>query len=113
MELFIQEQIRLDYPDLYVIYNDRSLIGSELDIYIPSIRLAIELNGIVHYEPIYGPDKFERIKDNDKQKLIRCYEIGVELAVIDTSSINKTTRVSSLPFYNIVKGLIDNGLKRK
>jgi hypothetical protein len=35
-----------------------------LDFYFPELRFAIELNGITHYEPIYGEDKFEKIKNS-------------------------------------------------
>ena len=70
---------------LDISYNKKDIIESELDIYIPSLKLAIELNGIVHYEPIYGSDKLTKIQNNDKQKSIRCYEAGIEFATIDTS----------------------------
>lgn len=84
-EKYVQDQLIIDFPMLEIVYNNKELIGSELDIFIPSLKLAIELNGIVHYEPIYGTDKLSRIQNNDKQKSIRCYELGFEFAVIDTS----------------------------
>ena len=36
-------------------------INSELDVYVPSLNLAFELNGIFHYEPIYGEKKLNQI----------------------------------------------------
>ena len=42
-------------------YNNSTTISSELDFYFPQLKLAIEINGIVHYEPIYGSNKFDKI----------------------------------------------------
>jgi len=46
------------YPDLVIHFNKKDAINSELDIYIPSLKLAFELNGIFHYEPIFGKENF-------------------------------------------------------
>jgi hypothetical protein len=59
-------------------------LGIELDFYFPDIRLAIEINGIVHYEPIYGPKTFERIQNADQQKIIKTSELGIELIIVPT-----------------------------
>lgn len=87
MEILLEEVIIANFADVIYLVNDKSVIGSELDFYFPDLRFAIELNGIFHYEPIYGEKKFEQIKNNDQQKMIRCYEQGIELCVIDISSI--------------------------
>lgn len=84
LEAALESYIQQTYPELVMLCNDKSVIGSELDFYFPDLRLAIEINGIFHYEPIYGNDKFEKIKNNDKQKMFACREAGVELAVICT-----------------------------
>lgn len=84
LERSLEKHIIETYPDLLVLCNDKSAIGSELDFYFPDLKLAIELNGIFHYEPIYGEDKLTRIKDNDKQKMAACKELGIELAVVCT-----------------------------
>lgn len=91
LEVFLEEYLRTNYPHVELVCNTREVIGAELDFYFPDHKLAIELNGIVHYEPIYGTDRLHRIANNDKQKMIRCLEIGVELAVVDISRIKHLT----------------------
>lgn len=71
------------YPAWTLVENDRVLLdGLELDLYIPEIRLAIEWNGIFHYEPIRGQDGLERIMCKDNRKVELCRERGIELIVI-------------------------------
>lgn len=84
MEVFIENKLRREFSSLEVVCNDRECLGIELDFYFPKIRLAIEINGIVHYEPIYGSKSFDRVQNNDKQKVIRTSELGIELIVIPT-----------------------------
>ena len=63
--MWLEEQLTSLYPKLDIHFNRKDTIGSELDIYIPSLNLAVELNGIFHYEPIFGKDKLSKIKTND------------------------------------------------
>lgn len=106
LEIWIESQLNYDFPSLNIQFNTTNSIYSELDIYIPSLRLAFELNGIFHYEPIYSTTQFEKIQNRDKQKLIKCYEHGIELCVIDTSNQKHFTEKSSQKYYDIVKQLI-------
>lgn len=39
-----------------------------IDLYLAAYNLAIEIDGISHREPIYGPDKLENSKIKDKEK---------------------------------------------
>ena len=82
IELLIEENLIKDFPGMQFKFNDKEVIGSELDVYIPELRIAIEINGIVHYEPIYGEDTLRKTQNRDKQKMINCYELGIELIVI-------------------------------
>jgi len=84
LELYIQNQLTNQYPNLEILYNDISAIGSELDIYIPSLCLAFELNGIFHYEPIFGEDKLSKTQTNDQRKFQACIENNIALCIIDT-----------------------------
>lgn len=61
LEVYLEKEIKKEFPDIPILPNDNSL-GFELDLYFPTLRLAFELNGIVHYEPIYGVNKFEKIQ---------------------------------------------------
>lgn len=66
--------------------NNRTLLnGLEIDILLPDIKTAIELNGPVHYFPIYGSDKLEKIRDADTRKRCMLNSLGYGLIIIDIS----------------------------
>lgn len=67
-EVWAEKQLKLLYPDIKILCNSKTAIDSELDIFIPSLSLAFEFNGILHYKPIYGIKKLNKIKKNDKLK---------------------------------------------
>jgi len=90
--------------------NDKTAINSELDIYLPKLRLAFELNGIYHYEPIYGAKKLNQIQNNDHRKFAACYEHGISLCVIDTSSQKRFTEKTSEPFLSLIVKIIDEAI---
>lgn len=106
LEVYLEEQIELHYPELHCSYNGHDTIGSELDFYFPTLKLAIELNGIFHYEPIYGDDKLNKIQNNDQQKFKSCIEKEIELCIIDSSKCKYLTSVIKKEFWEIVRGVI-------
>lgn len=112
LEQHLEEQIKTLFPSLPCECNAKTLIGSELDFYFPTLKLAIELNGILHYQPIYGQDKLDRIINNDKQKSMRCHELGVDFRVIDTSSCDNLTPSQKRKYWNIVQTLLSDVLHR-
>ena len=112
LEIFIEEQLIKDFPSLTFYFNSKKFIESELDIYIPELKLAFELNGIFHYEPIYGENKLEKIKTNDNQKIINCFKQGIELCIIDTSTCKYLNIKSKNKFYEIVKNLVVQNIGR-
>lgn len=87
LEAFLEVELTKLYPDLEMHFNRKDTINSELDIYIPSLKLAFELNGIFHYEPIYGAEKLLSIQNNDNRKFQACLERGIELCIIDSSKM--------------------------
>lgn len=113
LEIYLEEEIRKNYPHLELICNQKSVIESELDFYFPELRFAIELNGITHYEPIYGEYKFEKIKNNDKRKVIACYEKDIELAIIDSSSCSYLNDSAKNKYRKIVFELLEKVKNRK
>lgn len=110
LEKLAQKILTSKYPDLKFNFNNRTEIGLELDIYIPSLRLAFELNGIYHYEPIYGIDKFNKVVDRDKQKYKICRENNISLCVINTSSQKRVTEKSSQKYLDIIFNIIEQNL---
>lgn len=106
LEVYLEEQIRLNYPSLNLICNSKEAVNSELDFYFLSLKFAIELNGILHYEPIYGQDKFDKIQNNDKQKSQLCFQKGIELAIIDSSTCDYLNQKAKDKYWNIVNNLI-------
>lgn len=110
LEQYLEEKLKLTYPQLEILFNDKTAILSELDIYIPNLKLAFELNGIFHYEPIFGESKFNSIQQNDANKFQKCQEHGISLCVIDTSSQKYFKEQSSNKFFNIIKDIIDSRL---
>lgn len=106
LESYLEQQMRTMWPNLKITTNGKEAIGSELDFYFPQLRLAIELNGIFHYEPIYGQDKLDRIVENDRQKSIRCTENGIEFCVINASSCTHLNQKAKDTYWKIVQDII-------
>lgn len=106
LEAWIESQLQLRCPKLRVEYNKKSAINSELDIYFPDLRLAFELNGIFHYEPIYGPEKLAKIVNNDSRKFQACAERKIALCVIDTSGLKYFKPDKAEKYLNIILEIV-------
>ena len=72
IEIHIESKIREDFQGIEFIFNDKREIGIELDIYSPQLKLAIELNGVFHYLPIFGHNVLDKIQSRDRQKPELC-----------------------------------------
>lgn len=101
LELWLEIKLNHLFPN-QILYNDKTTINSELDIYFPSLKLAFELNGIFHYEPIYGQDKLNQIQNNDTRKFQACLEQNIELCIIDTSQFKYFKKDKAYKFLNII-----------
>jgi len=83
LELYLQEHLKgynFDYSNR-VVCN-----GLELDIYIDSLKLAFEINGIIHYQPIYGQDKLNNTIRKDILKNQICKDKSIILHTIKDES---------------------------
>jgi hypothetical protein len=78
------------------ISNDRKTIGLELDIYIPSYKLAIEVNGLHWHSEFYLND------DYHLNKTKKCNELNIELLHFFEDEL--------LEKYNIVESIIADRL---
>jgi hypothetical protein len=110
MEIYFEQALPNKYPNLEFHFNRKDTINSELDIYIPILKLAFELNGIFHYEPIYGLNKLDQIKNNDQRKFQACLEKSIELCIIDTSSLNYFKPDKAQKYLDIIVNIINSKL---
>lgn len=107
LEVFLEESLTSIYPKLEFHFNRKDEINSELDIYIPSLKLAFELNGIFHYEPIFGEEKLNSIKNNDERKFQACLENKIELCIIDVSKLKYFKKKCAVDYLDIVTTIIN------
>ena len=110
LEVWLESKLTKLYPDLEIHFNRKDAINSELDIYIPSLKLAFELNGIFHYEPIFGENKLSQIQNNDNRKFQACLERGIELCIIDSSQQKYFKEKTSQKYLNIIVNLLNTQL---
>ena len=55
---------KVDRHKEYVLQNDKF----HIDLYLPSCRTAIEIDGPIHFEPVFGETKLQKIMATDSQK---------------------------------------------
>ena len=65
----------VEYHKEHMIENDKL----HLDIFIPSLSLAIEINGPSHYKPIWGADNLRRNRRADTEKMGLLNHAGISL----------------------------------
>jgi|19_taG_2_1085344.scaffolds.fasta_scaffold00068_12 very-short-patch-repair endonuclease len=63
-EKLTQEGYRVDKHKEHILQNERL----HIDLYVPSCRAAIEVDGPLHFEPVFGEDKLEKRQAADQQK---------------------------------------------
>lgn len=110
-EVYLEETLKNEFPNLVMSFNNREILnGKELDVYIPSLELAIEWNGIHHLKKIRDDESFEKRKNKDNQKIVECFELGVELYVVkDLTSSKKFIREETEKIIKFVKEKIRTG----
>lgn len=111
LEILVEQKLLDRYTDLEFHFNRKDAIKSELDVYIPSLKLAFELNGVFHYEPIYSEEQLKTIQNNDDRKFQACIERGIELCIIDTSKQKRFNELTSKQYIDIIFNIIDRRLQ--
>ena len=82
-------------------YHSEWLENLELDFYLPKFNIAIECQGLQHFEPIKhfgGVDRFIKQIENDRIKLEKCNEKKIPLLYF--SNLKKENMITSL---NVLK----------
>jgi len=73
LEKFLLEQLIKNNIDV-IFHQEQSLVNTKLqiDLYLPKINVAIEVDGPSHFSPVWGSDTLKKTKtyDNKKQGLI-------------------------------------------
>ena len=115
-ESYFSNLIRNDFENLSVNENVRNILpsGLEIDVYIPQIHLAIEINGPLHFLPIHGVEKLSKIQNKDAQKKTEAVEVRCELLVIDISRIKywkETKEFLDDEYHQKIKPFIETKLK--
>jgi hypothetical protein len=81
-ELSLFHEVRKAYPDVLYQYRPDWLGRQSLDLYVPSIKTAIEYQGIQHYHPVDffgGEEALAQRRELDETKRRLCEENGVRL----------------------------------
>jgi len=84
----------------------RNIYPLKFDFYIPTMRTAIEFDGIQHFQPVThfgGVDVFERLKINDKIKNDYCEDNYINLIRIRYNQIDDIWRILYENLKNYIK----------
>ena len=76
------ELIHKHYPDAIYQYRTKWLGQQSLDVYIPSLKIAFEYQGIQHFNPVNyfgGEQKFKELQERDLRKFLLCKKNGVHI----------------------------------
>lgn len=111
LEKYIENILSKKFNETQILFNSKKIIGSELDIYFPKLKIAFEINGPFHYRPIYGEEKFQRIVKMDQQKKLLCEQNGIDLFIIDAQYQLQFTEESSKIYIEEIISRVDERLK--
>ena len=106
LETFLENKIKITFPNLIVMTNNVSILKAELDLYLPELNLAFEINGLFHYCPIFGIDKLKRTQNRDILKQVLCAEAAINLCVINSSDMKTFKEAYAMRYWEVVKEVI-------
>ena len=95
-EMSLELNLKKNFTNLEMSFNNRVIMSGnkELDVYVPSLQLAIEWNGIYHYKNFRGEEFLEKTQKQDSKKVEECKEKHIELYVVkDLTSSDKFIRI--------------------
>ena len=104
-EAALAELVKNIFPDAYREYSPSWLMGQRIDIFIPSLQVALEYQGEQHYKPVQhfgGKQGFLKSKERDQRKAKACKDAGVILIEWEyTEPINEPNLRKKLKAFNI------------
>lgn len=113
LERWLHDRLPEVFPGLKFLFNDKQTVEGELDIYIPSLKLAVELNGPTHYFPIYGQDVLDKTKANDAYKRQVCKKNGIKLVELDVSDLMSLKSYKFTKYVNDVFDIVKSDIERE
>jgi hypothetical protein len=104
-ETLLRDIILKSFPELEIDENNRSVVtgGLELDLYIPSKRVAIELNGPCHYIPLFGSTELQKTQNKDLLKIKYCQDNQIKLFVVNVMGVKNQLKTLSDVFESQIK----------
>lgn len=111
LEKWLEEQLKTKYIDLEFLFNQTSIIGMELDVYVPKLKLAFEINGIFHYKDVFNNGLLEKRLVLDEKKRQLCLKHNINLIEINTSEQIYFTEKSSQKYLDIITNKINEHLE--
>lgn len=112
LEQYLEQQIIKHFPSIEFYCNKRKPINLELDFYFPKLKLAIEINGFLHFKPVYGVEKLKRIQKIDEQKAEKCFRMKIDLIIIDVSNEPHLTKEIKDKHWRTVRELITSRIQQ-
>ena len=110
LEKWVETKLLEKYHTLDILFNNRTKIKAELDIYIPALNLAFELNRPYHYKPIWGDEALYKTQERDKLKCQRCIDSKIELHTLNTSDQGYFKESTCAQYLDVISKIIDDHL---
>jgi len=98
----IKDGYRVDFHKEQILSNTKL----QIDLFLPKLNVAIEVDGLSHFEPVWGQETLTRNKgyDSKKEGLI----LGKGLVLIRIKQVKDFSRSRAKVIYSTLKELLDN-----
>lgn len=105
-ESMLENALKLEFINIKFLFNSRMILSGnkELDVYIPTLKTAIEWNGIYHYANFRGDEFLQKTQKQDLEKINECKKLGIDLYIVkDLKSSNKFIKQEIEKIINYIK----------